>query len=81
MDVPKPFKNLMPDYEVVEAKLMKVIAAKFDITWPVEPLIKRIDAEVLLWEWDNLVLREGWVYKGDPEIVQRLFLNELDRLM
>lgn len=42
-DIPKPLKNLLPGYELLEDNLMRVIAAKFGFAWPMDSLVHAAD--------------------------------------
>lgn len=58
LDMPTPIKNNLPDYKAVEHKLMCVIAEKFGFTYPLNSVLKEIDARVLQIEWKNMVDEE-----------------------
>ncbi|HEY9559765.1 MAG TPA: hypothetical protein VIR29_03130 [Anseongella sp.] len=55
-DIPKPLKNLLPDYSRIEKYLMNIIAAKFGFEYPVHPIIKEADMEAIRREWQENVL-------------------------
>lgn len=54
LDIPKPFKIMMPEYVALEDKLMHVIAEKFGFEYPLRPEVKVVDKMQLNWEWYNL---------------------------
>lgn len=54
-DMPSPFKKMMPEYKVIEGKLMKVIAEVFSFEYPLNPEIKEIDKNMLVLEWAAFV--------------------------
>jgi|CryBogDrversion2_4_1035264.scaffolds.fasta_scaffold27857_1 hypothetical protein len=54
-DVPTPIKHILPEYRLLEDKLMTVIATKFGFEWPMSDKVKRIDRRMLDLEWKNLV--------------------------
>lgn len=56
-DIPKPFKDLLPEYRVIEDRLMTVIAKKFGFEYPLNEEVKRTDITLLNWEWETLVLK------------------------
>lgn len=55
LDMPTPIKNRLPDYKSTEYRLMEVIAIKYGFEFPLNPIIKKVDAQALEIEWDNLV--------------------------
>jgi hypothetical protein len=55
LDMPTPIKNRLPDYKSTEHRLMEVIAVKYGFEFPLNPVIKKVDAQALEIEWDNLV--------------------------
>ena len=54
-DIPKPLKNLLPDYQKIEDNVSQVIFDKFNITYPLDPAIKVADVEVLAKEHENFI--------------------------
>ncbi|HYH57299.1 MAG TPA: hypothetical protein VD772_11845, partial [Anseongella sp.] len=55
-DIPKPLKNLLPDYTRIEKYLMQIIAAKFDFEYPLPRIIKEADMQAIRQEWAENVL-------------------------
>src|SRR3546814_14727426 len=55
-DIPKPLKNLLPDYSRIEKYLMNIIAAKFGFEYPVHPIIKEADMEAIRRAWQENVI-------------------------
>jgi uncharacterized protein len=55
VDIPKPIKLELPDYNRVEDNLMKALAKKFEFTYPLSPTVKTIDKVALEWEWKYIV--------------------------
>jgi hypothetical protein len=49
-DINAPLKQLLPDYKVIEARVEKVIAAKFGISYPLSPTVKAADMRMLATE-------------------------------
>ena len=86
LDIPTPIKHRMPEYKLIENKLMEVIAKKFDFQYPFDPEIKVIDKEMLHLEWDSLVLgvksfkdgREITLRCWSPEEAKDNFLREYE---
>lgn len=46
-DLARPFKQLLPEYYVIENAMMMAIAERFDFDWPPPPIVKKAD-EILL---------------------------------
>lgn len=69
-DIPKPLKDLLPDYRRIESYLMGVIAKKFSFDYPVPALIKEADLRAIRQEWAENVLssREERLIPRDREL-------------
>lgn len=59
LDIPTPIKAKLPDYKKYEANLMDFIANKFGFQFPLSDAVHAIDREMLLDEWENLVVNEN----------------------
>ncbi|MEL7586629.1 MAG: hypothetical protein AAGU19_07930 [Prolixibacteraceae bacterium] len=59
LDIPRPIKSRMPEYKAIEYKLMLAIADKFGFEWPMSDIVKKIDEEMLVWEWNCIMLRNS----------------------
>jgi hypothetical protein len=57
-DMPKPIKDRLPDYQLVEHNLMTVIAKKYGFLYPLPTKIHQADKDALELEWDMLVLKK-----------------------
>lgn len=57
LDMPKPIKVEMPDYNRIEDNLMYVLAKKFGFKYPKSPAVEAIDHHLLNWEWKNIMLK------------------------
>lgn len=57
LDLPKPLKNLLPDYSVYEQKLWRVIAAKFKLATEIPAVIHEADVRMLVTERPQLFPR------------------------
>lgn len=55
-DLPSPIKQLLPDYQVLEQRIMEAIAKKFNFPWPLHPMVKNADTFYLEYEWVQGVL-------------------------
>ena len=45
-DLIRPVKMNLPEFQMIEDRLMKVIAHKFGFHWPLDPEIKRMDTAI-----------------------------------
>jgi len=59
LDIPTPIKAKLPDYKMYESNLMAKIAEKFEFEFPLSDNVHAIDREMLLHEWENLVVNEN----------------------
>ncbi len=56
VDIPRPLKKHLPEYQRIEHDLMKVIAKRFGFQFPFDPIVKKADEMMLAIEWDNLMV-------------------------
>ena len=66
VDVPRPLKNILPDYRATEAKVEAVIAERFGLALPFSSEVKEADNRILLTERDALMPRttKPWFQDG-----------------
>jgi len=57
LDMPKPIKVELSEYNAIEDNLMKVIAKKFGFEYPKSPAVEYIDHYMLKWEWERIMLK------------------------
>lgn len=60
VDIPKPIKRGLDDYNRAENTLMIAIAKKFNIQYPFHKKIKVVDRAALKYEWKNKVLANNF---------------------
>lgn len=64
LDLPKPIKDLIPEYKMMEDRIARVIASKFGLTYPFEEHVHSADREALEWEWNRIMISQepyrGW---------------------
>lgn len=60
IDLPRPIKQQLPDYKVIEDNLMRVISGVFGFEYPFHESIKEADDTVLEIEWNCLMLGKNW---------------------
>ena len=80
LDMPKPIKINMPQYNDVEDKLMKVISNKFGFEYPKPKEVEDIDRWMLEREWTVLMLKnQSLVYDSircmSPDEAKKFFLE------
>ena len=54
-DMPRPIKQHLPKYREMEDRLLRCIAKRFDLTWPMPPEVKEADNIILVAEAEQLV--------------------------
>ena len=59
LDIPTPIKAKLPDYKQHEGNLMCFIANMYGFQFPLSDTVHAIDREMLLVEWENLVVNEN----------------------
>ena len=55
-DVPRPVKPYLAGYEELETQLLKTVAERFDLPWPVPRTVKWIDNAILMDEMEQLMV-------------------------
>lgn len=91
LDIPSPIKKNMPEYKAIESPLMEAIGQKFGFAWPMSETVKKIDAYMLRFEWDVLMLNmhpdmyehfkpSNFVLPWSPIRAKKEFLNRFDYL-
>lgn len=55
VDIPRPIKKGLNNYNLLEHKLMLAIAAKFRFKYPLDIAVVAMDDEMLQFEWDHVV--------------------------
>lgn len=86
-DIASPIKRHMPVFVEIENKVLRAVAEKFSLIWPMPPEIKREDEEILLAERRDLIAEchvpraasgftaaEGPITPWTPEHAERMFL-------
>lgn len=48
VDMPRPTKNGMPEYRAIQDRNAEKIAARFDLDWPMHPIVKAADNAILI---------------------------------
>lgn len=55
VDIPRPIKDMLPDYKIIEDKIWRVIARRFQLPEELSPSIKRADDRMLVTEASQLL--------------------------
>lgn len=68
LDIPRPIKKAMPEYRVIEDRLMTVIGDRFGFRWPVSAEVTDLDNRILHDEVRQLMVQPPvpWGIPGDP---------------
>lgn len=79
LDMPKPIKNRLKEYIVLENNLMRLISEKFGFQYPLHPEVKKVDEIILHREWEVLMLGDtpatNFPEVLEPEMAKMYFLN------
>jgi uncharacterized protein len=54
-DIPRPLKAILPEYSLLEEKVLKVIVQKYGLAWPMPDAVKRVDSLMLFLEAPRLM--------------------------
>lgn len=76
-DLPKPIKDLLPEYKVYEDNLMRVIARKFGFQYPLNHEVKHVDNKMLEREWRIYVLSDKDWYEHNLPTPQEIEIDFL----
>lgn len=60
MDMPTPYKALLPDYQEAEQNLWEAICKKFGLPLKLDPLVKQADRVALITERNHLKGESDW---------------------
>jgi hypothetical protein len=72
VDLPTPVKHaseMGSAYQVIEDRLMKVIADRFDLPWPMPEDVKKTDAFMLHWEQRDLMAPPPAPWAGQGSVL------------
>jgi uncharacterized protein len=58
LDISRPIKHLLPQYQEAEHKLMHIIAEKFGFEYPLPAKVTELDNQFLEIEWEWLMLNK-----------------------
>lgn len=94
VDVPRPLKRYLPDYQAIENRVWRAITLKYGLDMTLPAQVKEFDTRILLNERDELMSRTRYSWEEDteyqplpltiegwvPEIAEGRYLQRLDSL-
>ena len=81
LDMPTPIKSKLEEYKKHEENLMMAIFDKFELEFPLNSSVKKVDREMLDLEWGNLVINDNPDFKcWTPNKAKREFLKMFNKL-
>jgi len=82
LDIPKPFKRHLADYQAFEKIIERLVADVFGLEYPWHPIIKEADRRQLEFEWQALVVEgpNNWYPMTQPEAKERFLAMYLKLL-
>ena len=77
-DMTRPLKALLPEYKMIEKRVLRVIAEKFGLPWPEPPELKGYDDQILkiestMYMHPSEVLHDG---RGHPVVIADLMAHQ-----
>lgn len=84
LDIPRPIKQGLRNYKEIEDKLMILISEKFGFNYPLEKSVKRVDEELLQFEWEHLMLKKPLISNfvcWSPEYAKEKFMETYTKLI
>ena len=91
-DLPRPVKQVMPEFQAFEDQLLQAVAHRFGLTWPLPDEVVRADCELLATEARDLMgpPPDSWGLGVDPlpgkivpwsaAVAEQRFLERFDEL-
>jgi 5'-deoxynucleotidase YfbR-like HD superfamily hydrolase len=89
-DVPRPVKRMVPIFSEMEDKILKVVAEKYGLSWPMPASVKHADNVLLVtekrdlmtrskarWEVDSIAPLTEPIKPWSPEQARQIFLDQL----
>jgi uncharacterized protein len=77
-DIPMPLKRNLPDYKTIENDLMRVVASRFGLLWPMPQEVKHFDSVLLATEKVVLMGKEPAPWHMMPEPVNSDIIQGLN---
>ncbi len=79
-DISKPLKVLLPDFQIIENRLQRVIFERFGLDYDDIKLIKPMDKVVQVIEYNYFFKNEGWIECLPPLHARDQFLTYFHQL-
>lgn len=77
IDLPKPIKELLPDYNKMEERVMWAVAEHFGLSKSHFDAVKHADKEALEYEWENIVVTNTFAFRcWSPDEAFNDFINQ-----
>lgn len=88
LDIPSPIKNRLPEYKRIEDNLMQLIAEKYGFDYPLSDEVKKIDRQMLEYEYEHIMLATPVKTKTyyhpieifTPQQAKQLFIEKFNEL-
>ena len=80
LDLPKPIKSRLPEYEAAELHIMRLIAEKWNVD-VFSKKVKALDLGLLKWEWNEIMLGpDPTKYYWSTEKAEAMFMDLFTKL-
>lgn len=82
LDIPKPIKPHLNNYETLEDRIMQLIAEKFGFKYPLPQHIHIIDRQLLESEWEHIMMKDDNYFESwPPAYAKQRFLETYQRII
>lgn len=82
-DITRPLKNLIPAVRPIEARIMRVIANKYQLAWPEPPQLCEYDDQAIRFEAETVMRQHSGIFAGrgkDEVQIQSLLPHQKNRV-
>lgn len=66
-DLPRPIKDAMPEFRIIENEILALIVERFDLSWPMPEEVKEADRRMLMTERRDLMFQTPDLWSVDAE--------------
>lgn len=96
IDVPRPIKPMLSGYREIEKSVEMAVARRFQLTWPMPDVVKKVDTQLLINERRQIMAPVEWLWQPgyrdedltveieiprlSPEDGEKLFLDRFHEL-
>lgn len=74
-DIPKPLKNLLKDYQLIEDKVTEAINKTYNIPFPLSESCHAVDKKIFEWEYKGMMLGQYEIEYWSVEEAENMFLE------